>query len=115
MNNKDDKQAGFSDLIKKAQEMQKKLQDMQKQMMETEITGQSGGGLVKITVTGHHFARRVVLDPSVLNEEKSVLEDLIAAAINDATDKIEKHMREKVSGLSGIKLPEGLGEDDITK
>jgi DNA-binding YbaB/EbfC family protein len=113
--NKDDKQAGFSDLIKKAQEMQKKLQDMQKQMMETEITGQAGGGLVKITVTGHHYARRVQLDASVLSEEKSVLEDLIAAAINDATDKIERHMREKVSGLSGIKLPEGLGDDDTTK
>lgn len=108
----DDKQPGFSDLIKKAQEMQKKLQDMQKQMMETEIIGQSGGGLIKITVTGHHYARRVAIDPSVLREEKTVVEDLIAAAVNDATDKIEKHMRDKVSGLAGIKLPEGLGGED---
>ncbi len=108
MNKSDDKQAGFSDLIKKAQEMQKKLQDMQKQMMDTEITGQSGGGLVKITMTGHHYARRVVLDSSVLKEEKSVIEDLIAAAINDAADKIERHMREKVSGLAGIKMPDNL-------
>lgn len=108
----DDKQPGFSDLIKKAQEMQKKLQDMQKQMMETEITGQSGGGLVKITMTGHHYARRVVLDSSVLKEEKSVLEDLIAAAINDAADKIERHMRDKVSGLAGIKLPDNLTDTD---
>jgi DNA-binding YbaB/EbfC family protein len=111
----DDKQPGFADLIKKAQEMQKKLQDMQKQMMETEITGQAGGGMVKITVTGHHYARRVLLDSSLLQEEKSVIEDLIAAAINDATDKIEKHMRDKVSGLASIKLPEGLGEDDSAK
>lgn len=111
----DDKQAGFSDLIKKAQEMQKKLQDMQKQMMDTEITGQSGGGLVKVTVTGHHYARRVQLEASVMREEKSVLEDLIAAAINDATDKIERHMREKVSGLAGIKLPEGLGGEGEIK
>ncbi len=112
--NKDEK-PGFSDLIKKAQEMQKKLQDMQKQMMETEITGQAGGGMIKITMTGHHYARRVVLDASILREEKSVVEDLIAAAINDATDKIEKHMRDKVSGLAGIKLPEGFGEGDGTK
>lgn len=111
----DDKQAGFSDLIKKAQEMQKKLQDMQKQMMETEITGQSGGGLVKITMTGHHYARRVVLDSSVLKEDKSVLEDLIAAAINDAADKIERHMRDKVSGLAGIKLPDGLTDGGDAK
>jgi len=112
---KDDKQPGFSDLIKKAQEMQKKLQDMQKQMMETEIIGQSGGGMVKITMTGHHYARRVVLDSSVLKEDKSVIEDLIAAAINDATDKIEKHMRDKVSGLSGIKLPDGLSDSESDK
>lgn len=105
----EDKQAGLSDLIKKAQEMQKKLQDVQKQMMETEVIGQSGGGLVKVTMTGHHYARRVSLDASVLREEKSVMEDLIAAAINDTTDKIEKQMRDKVSLLSGLKLPEGLG------
>lgn len=115
MNKAADDKPGFSDLIKKAQEMQKKLQDMQKQMMETELTGQAGGGMVKITMTGHHYARRVVLDPAVLKEEKSVLEDLIAAAINDATDKIEKHMREKVSGLSGIKLPEGLSDGEAGK
>lgn len=115
MNKSDDKQPGFTDLIKKAQEMQKKLQDMQKQMMETELTGQSGGGMVKIVMTGHHYARRVTLDASVLREEKSVVEDLIAAAINDATDKIEKHMRDKVSGLAGIKLPEGLGDEDSSK
>lgn len=111
----DDKQPGFSDLIKKAQEMQKKLQDMQKQMMETEIQGQSGGGLVKITMTGHHFAKRVILDSSVLKEEKSVIEDLIAAAINDAADKIERHMKDKVSGLAGIKLPEGLSDGSENK
>lgn len=116
MSDKDDKQPGFSDLIKKAQEMQKKLQDMQKQMMETEITGQSGGDSLKITVTGHHYARRAVLDPSVLSEENAVtvIEDLIVAAINDATDKIEKHMRDRVSGLAGIKLPENFGEDSST-
>jgi DNA-binding YbaB/EbfC family protein len=85
---------GLGDLMKKAQEM--------------EVTGQSGGGLVKIVMSGQHFAKRVTLDPTVLKEEKTVLEDLIAAAINDATDKIEKGTRDKMSGLSGIKLPDGF-------
>lgn len=104
MNNK----AGLGDLMKKAQEMQKKMQEIQKQIAEMEVTGQSGGGLVKITMTGQHYAKRVVLDPSVLKEEKSIIEDLIAAAINDAADKIEKGTRDKMAGLTGIKLPEGF-------
>lgn len=99
---------GLGDLMKKAQEMQKKMQEIQKQIAEMEITGQSGGGLVKITVTGQHYAKRVTLDPSLLKEEKTIIEDLIAAAINDAADKIEKGTRDKMSGLTGIKLPEGF-------
>jgi DNA-binding YbaB/EbfC family protein len=99
---------GLGDLMKKAQEMQKKMQEIQKQIAEMEVTGQSGGGLVKIVMSGQHFAKRVTLDPTVLKEEKTVLEDLIAAAINDATDKIEKGTRDKMSGLSGIKLPDGF-------
>ena len=100
---------GLGDLMQKAQEMQKKMQEIQKQIAEMEVTGQSGGGLVKIIMTGQHFARRVTLDPSLLKEERSVLEDLIAAAINDATGKIEKGTREKMSALAGIRLPDGFG------
>lgn len=103
---------GMGDLMKKAQEMQKKMQEIQKQIAEMEVTGQSGGGLVKITMTGQHFAKRVTLDASLMSEEKTIIEDLIAAAINDAADKIEKGTRDKMSGLSGIKLPEGF---DIPK
>ncbi|MDR3477736.1 MAG: YbaB/EbfC family nucleoid-associated protein [Gammaproteobacteria bacterium] len=99
---------GLGDLMKKAQEMQKKMQEIQKQIAEMEVTGQSGGGLVKIVMSGQHFAKRVTLDPAVLKEEKTVLEDLIAAAINDASDKIEKGTRDRMSGLSGIKLPDGF-------
>lgn len=99
---------GLGDLMKKAQEMQKKMQEIQKQISEMEVTGQSGGGLVKVTMTGQHYAKRVTLDPSVMKEEKSILEDLIAAAINDAADKIEKGTREKMSALTGIKLPDGF-------
>ncbi|MBV9575051.1 MAG: YbaB/EbfC family nucleoid-associated protein [Gammaproteobacteria bacterium] len=101
---------GLNDIMKRAQEMQKKLQDIQKQVADMEVTGQSGGGVVKVTMTGQHYAKKVTLDPSLLKEEKSILEDLIAAAINDATDKIERSLRDKMGGLAGIKLPEGFGD-----
>lgn len=102
-----DKQ-GLNELMKKAQEMQKKMQEIQKQISEMEVKGQSGGGLVIVIMTGQHFCKKVILDPSVLKEEKSILEDLIAAAINDAAEKIEKGTREKMSALTGIKLPDGF-------
>jgi DNA-binding YbaB/EbfC family protein len=100
--------AGLGDLMKKAQEMQKKMQEIQQQISEMEIVGQAGGGLVKITMTGQHFAKRVAIDASLMKEEKSILEDLIAAAINDAAGKIEKGTRDKMSSLTGIKLPDGF-------
>lgn len=99
---------GLGELMKKAQEMQKKMQEIQKQVAEMEITGQSGGGMVKIVMTGQHTAKRVTLDPSLLKEDKAIMEDLIAAAINDAASKIEKGTREKMSSLTGIKLPDGF-------
>ncbi len=98
----------LGDLMKKAQEMQKKMQEIQKQIAEMEVIGQSGGGLVKITMTGQHYAKRVALDPSLMKEDKAIIEDLIAAAVNDASDKIEKGTRDKMSGLTGIKLPDGF-------
>ncbi len=98
----------LGDLMKKAQEMQKKMQEIQKQIAEMEVTGTSGGGLVKIVMSGQHFAKRVMIDPSLLKEEKTIIEDLIAAAINDATAKIEKGTREKMTALTGIKLPDGF-------
>lgn len=99
---------GLGDLMKKAQEMQQQMQEIQKQIAAMEVVGQSGGGLIKITVTGQHFCKRVVVDPSLLKEEKTIIEDLIAAAINDATDKIEKGTRDKMSSLTGMKLPDGF-------
>lgn len=107
--NKPNDKIGLNDIMKRAQEMQKKLQDIQKQVAEMEVIGQSGGGVVKIVMTGQHYAKKVTLDPNLLKEEKSIIEDLIAAAINDATDKIEKNLREKMGGLAGIRLPDGLG------
>lgn len=99
---------GLGELMKKAQEMQKKMQEIQEQVSKMEVIGQSGGGLVKITMTGQHIAKRVMLDPTLMKEEKSIVEDLIAAAINDAVSKIERGTREKMSSLTGMKLPDGL-------
>ena len=101
---------GLNEIMKRAQEMQKKLSDIQKQVAEMEVIGQSGGGVVKIVFNGQHYAKKVTLDPILLREEKSIIEDLIAAAINDGTDKIERGLRDKMSGLAGMKLPEGLGD-----
>lgn len=109
--NQNDK-IGLNEIMKRAQEMQKKLQDIQKQVAEMEVTGQSGGGVVKVTMTGQHYAKKVALDANLLKEEQSIVEDLIAAAINDATDKIEKTLRDKMGGLAGMKMPEGLGDND---
>ena len=103
--------AGLNDIMKRAQDMQKKLQEIQKQVAEMEIIGQAGGGAVKITMTGQHYAKKVSLDPNVLKEDRSIIEDLIAAAINDATDKIERGLRDKMSSLAGIKLPDGFEDD----
>ena len=111
--NKPTDKMGLNDIMKRAQEMQKKLQDIQKQVAEMEVTGQSGGGVVKIVITGQHYAKKVTLDPNLLKEEKAIIEDLIAAAINDATDKIERSLRDKMGGLAGMKLPDGL--DDSSK
>jgi DNA-binding YbaB/EbfC family protein len=111
-NDKPNDKVGLNEIMKRAQEMQKKLQDIQKQVAEMEIVGQSGGGVVKITITGQHYAKKVVLDASLLKEEKSIIEDLIAAAINDATDKIEKGLRDKMGGLAGMKMPDGLEDMD---
>lgn len=107
--NKPNDKIGLNDIMKRAQEMQKKLQDIQKQVAEMEVTGQSGGGVVKIVMTGQHYAKKVTLDPTLLKEDKSIIEDLIAAAINDATDKIERNLRDKMGGLAGLKLPDDLG------
>lgn len=105
-----DNKMGLSEIMKRAQDMQKKLQDIQKQVAEMEVTGQSGGGVVKIIMTGQHYAKKVTLDQNLLKDDKTVIEDLIAAAINDATDKIEKNLREKMGDLSGTELPGGMGE-----
>lgn len=99
----------ITDLMKQAQAMQAELQKAQEEMARAEVTGESGAGLVTVVMTGRHDVKRVSIDDSVMSEDKEVLEDLLAAAVNDAVRKIEARNREAMSGLaSGINLPAGL-------
>ena len=100
---------GLGDLMKQAQQMQERVQKLQEDVAKTEVTGESGAGLVKITMTGRHDVRKVNIDSSLLGEAKDVLEDLIAAAMNDAVRCAEKNQQEKMSELTaGIPLPPGF-------
>jgi len=99
----------MGNLMKQAQAMQENMQRMQEEVAKMEVEGQSGGGLVKVTMTGKHEARRVSIDPSLLEDDKDMLEDLIAAAINDASRRIEQEQQEKMSGMTGgMNLPPGF-------
>lgn len=97
---------GMGDLMKQAQEMQANMQKVQEELAQAEVTGESGAGLVQVTMTGRHDVRRVNLDDSLLSEDKEVLEDLLAAAVNDAVRKVEANSKEKMSDMtSGMNLP----------
>ncbi len=100
---------GLGNLMKQAQEMQANMQKAQEEIANLEVTGESGGGLVKVTMTGRHEARRVMIDDSLVGDDKDMLEDLIAAAINDATHKVEAATQERMSGMTdGLNLPAGM-------
>ena len=100
---------GLGNLMKQAQEMQANMEKAQAELASLEVTGESGGGMVKVTMTGKHEVRRVVVDDSLLQDDKDMLEDLVAAAINDAVHKVEATTQERMSGLtSGMNLPPGM-------
>lgn len=100
---------GLGDLMKQAQEMQEKMQKAQEELANAELTGESGAGLVKVTMTGRHDVKRVDIDDSLMSEDKEMLEDLIAAAVNDAVRRVEKNQKDMMSELtSGIPLPPGF-------
>ena len=81
---------GIGNLMKQAQQMQEKMQRMQEEVAKIEITGESGAGLVKVTMTGKHEVRRLMIDDSLMSDDKEMLEDLIAAAVNDAVRRVEQ-------------------------
>ena len=102
----------FNDLMKKAQEMQSslsaKMQEAQKEIAALEVVGESGAGLVRVTMNGRFEVKRVNIDESLMSEDREVLEDLIAAACNDTVRKVEKTQKEKMSSVTGgLDLPFG--------
>lgn len=100
---------GLGNLMKQAQKMQEDMQKAQQELANMEVTGQSGGGMVSVVMTGRHEVRRVSIDDSLLGEDKDMLEDLVAAAINDATHKVEQYTQQAFSGLTdGLNLPGGM-------
>lgn len=92
---------GLGNILKQAQAMQENLKRAQEELAALEITGSAGGGMVRVTMTGRHNVKRVELDPSLLKDDKEVLEDLVAAAMNDAARKVEQATQEKMAGITG--------------
>ncbi|MCB1686688.1 MAG: YbaB/EbfC family nucleoid-associated protein [Pseudomonadales bacterium] len=99
---------GIGDLMKQAAQMQEKMQEMQAEIAALEVTGESGAGLVRVIMNGRHEVKRVQIDSSLMSEDKEILEDLIAAACNDAAQRVEAAQQEKMAGItSGLGLPFG--------
>ena len=100
---------GIGQLMKQAQQMQANMKKAQEEMASLTVTGESGGGMVKVTMTCQHRLQALEIDDSLIGDDKEMLEDLIMAAFNDAVTKVEKTVQEKFSGLtSGMSLPPGM-------
>jgi nucleoid-associated protein EbfC len=100
----------LGDMMKSAQQMQDKMKSMQDELSVMEVTGEAGGGMVEVTMSGKHETKGVRIDPSlIVADDAEVLEDLIVAAFNDAKGKVETMMKEKMSELTGgLQLPPGM-------
>ena len=100
---------GLGNLMRQAQQMQETMKKAQAELAQLEVTGESGAGMVKVTLNGLHEAKQVAIEPKLLGEDKDMLEDLLVSAINDAVRKIAARSQEKYSGLmSGLNLPPGV-------
>ncbi len=100
---------GMGDLMKQAQQMQEQMKKAQEEVANMEVQGEAGAGMVQVVMTGRYDVRKVNLDDSLMSEEKDMLEDLIAAAVNDAVRKVEAESQNKMSGLTaGMNLPPGF-------
>jgi DNA-binding YbaB/EbfC family protein len=99
----------FNNMMKQVQAMQANMQKAQAEIATLEVIGESGGGMVKITMNGRHEVKRVQIEGAVMSEDREMLEDLIAAAANDAVHKVEARVQEKMSHLTaGLSLPPGM-------
>lgn len=100
---------GLGNMMKQVQQMQENMAKMQAKLAETEVEGVSGAGLVKVTMSCKHDVRRVNIDPSLLTDDKDMLEDLVAAAMNDAVRKVEATVTEKMGSVTaGLPIPPGM-------
>ena len=100
---------GLGDLMKQAQQMQGKMQQMQEELANAEVKGEAGAGLVTVVMTGRHDVKRVTIDPSLLADDKDMLEDLVVAALNDALRRAEQTASEKMGSVTaGLPLPPGF-------
>jgi nucleoid-associated protein EbfC len=100
---------GIGQLMKQAQQMQADMQKAQEEMNKLTVTGESGGGMVKITMTCKHEVRSLEIDDTLVGDDKDMLEDLIVAAFNDSVRRVEKTVQEKFSGMTaGLNLPAGI-------
>lgn len=100
---------GMGNLMKQAQQMQEQMKEMQEEIANTEVVGDAGAGLVKITVLGNHSVRRVEIDEDLYEDDKEMIEDLVAAAFNDAARRIEEMQKSKMANITnGMPLPPGF-------
>jgi len=100
---------GLGNLMKQAQLVQENMKKLQEQLAVMEVEGQAGSGLVKVIMTGRHEVKRVTIDPKLLADEKEMLEDLVAAAVNDAARKVEATTQARMAGVTaGLPLPPGM-------
>jgi DNA-binding YbaB/EbfC family protein len=101
--------ANMNNFVKQAQALQANMQKAQAEIANLEVTGESGGGMVKVLMTGRHEVRRVQIEPSIAAEDREMLEDLIAAAVNDAVHRLEAATQAKMSAaMGGMSLPPGV-------
>jgi hypothetical protein len=99
----------FGDMMKQAQALQANMQKAQAEIAALEVVGEAGGGMVKVTMNGRHEVKRVQIEPAVIGEDREMLEDLIAAAVNDAVHRVETKSQEKMAEMmSGLRLPPGV-------
>lgn len=102
---------GMAGLMKQAQKMQADMQKAQEEIASMEVEGQAGGGLVKVIMTGRHELRRVTIDDSLMGDDKEMLEDLVAAAVNDASQRVDSETQSRMGGITqgmnipGLKMP----------
>ena len=100
---------GMGNIMKQAQQMQANMEKAQKELADAEVIGESGAGLVKVTLNGRHDVKRVVIDPELMKDDKEMVEDLVAAAVNNANRRVETMTQERMASVTdGMGLPPGM-------